>query len=197
MEHQARARTPRPGRRRTAWLVGGLVLVLLLAAVLWEGQPWKSFPTTLPGTTWAIESVSGTPVEPTYSGMLPFIAFDLSDPVYGPFHGLDTCGGTFQGTYRLVDNQVMFTDMSGALIACPLSMSFGRAMDATRSWRMVGDQLYLYDAQGAATFQLILNGAVGYRTQGPAPTDTHSPTPGQTVPDSSRMAVESPSATST
>jgi heat shock protein HslJ len=172
-------------------------MVLLLGAVLLEGKPWENFDSTLPGTKWKIDRVSGAPVEPTYAGMLPFLAFDINDRVYGPVYGLDTCGGTFQGTYRLVGDQVMFTDMAGALLACPLSMSFGNAMDRTRSWRRDWDKLYLYDATGTVTFQLSRNSSVGYKTQGPRPTDTKAPSPGQTVPDSSRMAVESPSRTST
>ena len=113
MERQAHERSPRPGRARTAWLVGGLVLALLLWGVLWEGKPWENASSALPGTKWKIESVRGVPAEPTYSGMLPFLTFDVNDRVYGTVYGLDTCGGTFQGTYRLVGDQVMFTTSAG------------------------------------------------------------------------------------
>ena len=58
----------------------------------------------------------------------------------------------------------MFTDMGGALLLCPHSLSFSSAMDATRSWHKDWNKLVLYDAKGAVTFELSRSSAVGYRT---------------------------------
>jgi hypothetical protein len=70
------------------------------------------------------------------------------------------------------------------------------ALGAARSWRKDWNRLYLYDAKSAVTIELSRNSTVGYDLQAPAPTPTRDPSDGPVV-DSSRMAVESPSATNT
>ncbi|MGV8849486.1 MAG: hypothetical protein ACOH16_08070 [Propionibacteriaceae bacterium] len=63
-------------------------------------------------------------------------------------------------------------------------------------WRKDGHRLTLYDAQGSPTLGLTWSNVLGYDIEQPAPTPTWDPNLGP-VGDESRMAVDSPSATST
>ena len=195
MELPTHERTARPGRARTAWLAGGLVLGLLLAAVLWEGKPWESFSTSLVDSRWKIETVQGAPMRAGY--FVPFLQFLPHTTIFGTdkFLGEDSCN-SLQGTYAITGDQVTFTDIATSLVGCPEGVDVIGALGETRSWRKDGNRLHLYDAKGAVTIELIWNRTVGYDLQAPAPTPTRDPSAGPVV-DSSRMAVESPSATNT
>jgi hypothetical protein len=111
------------------------------------------------------------------------------------FLGEDSCN-SLQGTYAITVDQVRFTDIETSLVGCSEGSDVIGALGATRSWRRDWDKLFLYDASGAVTIELSRNSAVGYDLRQPAPTPTRDPNAGPVV-DSSRMAVESPSATST
>ena len=196
MQAQAHERTPRTGRTRTAWLVGGLTFVLLLSAVLWEGKPWVSFSSSLVNTSWRIEKVGGVPMK-AGSYFTPFLQFLPHATIFGTdiFMGEDTCNA-LQGTYVVTGDELQFIDIGGTLVGCQDGSDVVGALTATRSWHKDWDRLFLYDAQGTVTIELTRTSYVRWTTNQPAPTPTGDPNAGP-VGDSSRMAVESPSATST
>jgi heat shock protein HslJ len=195
MQPQAHVRTQRSGRTRTAWLVGGLTLVLLLSAVLWEGKPWASFSSTLVNTSWRIEKVRGVPMK-AGGYFTPFLQFLPHATIFGTdiFMGEDTCNA-LQGTYVVTGDQLQFTDIGGTLVGCQDGTDVIGALTATRSWHMGWDRLFLYDAQGTVTIELTRTSYVRWTPDQPASTPTGDPNAGPVV-DSSRLAMESPAATS-
>ena len=170
-------------------------MVLLLGAVLWEGKPWVNLSTSLVDTRWRTGRVYGAPMQS--GAFVPYLQLLPHATIFGTdkFLGEDSCN-SLQGTYAITGDQVRFTDISSSLVGCPEGSDVVGALGATRSWRKDWDKLFLYDANGAVTIELTRDSTVGYDLQQPAPTPTRDPNAGPVV-DSSRMAVESPSATST
>lgn len=195
MQRQVRDRTARPGRKQQAWLIGALVTVLLLGAVLWEGKPWTNLSTSLVDTSWRIDTVRGAPM--TAGHFLPFLQFLPHATIFGTdiFMGEDTCNA-LQGTYVVTGAQLQFTDIGGTLVGCQNGTDVIGALTATRSWRKDWDRLFLYDAQGTVTIELTRTSYMRWTSDQPAPTPTGDPN-AVPVGDSSRLAVESPSATNT
>jgi len=171
VENRSHHPTARPGRRRTGWVVGGLVAALLLSAVLWEGRPWENFSSSLVDTRWSITTVRGVAMRTEQ--LRAFLQFLPHTTFYGTdlFVGEDTCN-SLQGTYEITGTKVRFTDISGSLVGCPEAMDVVGALDATRSWGKDWDTLHLYDASGAETMTLTRDDSVGYDLQEPAPTPT-------------------------
>jgi heat shock protein HslJ len=196
MQLQAHERTPRPGRKRRAWLVGGIVVVLLLAAVLWEGKPWTNLSARLVDTSWRIEKVRGVPMK-AGGYFTPFLQFLPHATIFGTdiFLGEDTCNA-LQGTYVVTGDQLQFTDIGGTLVGCQDGTDVIGALTATHSWHKDGDRLFLYDARGTGTIELTRTSYVRWTPDQPAPTPTQDPNAGPVV-DSSRLAIQSPSATNT
>ncbi len=170
-------------------------MILLLGAVLWEGKPWESASASLVGTSWRIDTVRGAPMRagafPPYLQFLPHATIFGTDK----FLGEDSCN-SLQGTYAITGDQVTFTGIATSLVGCSEGVDVIGALGDTRSWLKDGNRLRLYDAKGAVTIELIWSSTVGHDLQAPAPTPTRDPSAGPVV-DSSRLAVESPSATST
>lgn len=184
-----------PGRRRTAGVIGGIVIALLLAAVLWEGKPWESGSAGLVGTSWRITTVRGAPMR---AGVFPpYLQFLPHTTIFGTdkFLGEDSCN-SLQGSYSIAGDTVTFTDIATSLVGCSEGVDVIGALSDTRSWRTDGPRLRLSDAQGAVTIELVWSRTLGYDLRAPAPTPTRDPNAGPVV-DSSRQAAESPSATST
>ena len=171
MQLPAHERSPRPGVARTAWLVGGLVAVLLLSAVLWEGRPWEDFSSSLVDTRWSTTTVRGVPMRTAQ--LPPFLQFLPHSTFYGTdvFVGEDTCN-SLQGTYEVTGNKVRFTDISSSLVGCARAPDVMGTLAATRSWGKDWDKLHLYDASGVETMTLTRDDSVGYDPQPPAPTPT-------------------------
>jgi len=185
-----------PWRTRPAWTIGGIALVLLVG-VLFLGRdmtkvanPVGSSPTVI-GTAWQVEGVSGQTAPASPNG-ISFLQFDTNNA----FSGRDTCGNSLQGTYRLAGNELTFSDVVSAYMACDQLVRWTPALRDTRSMLVEGSRLTLFSSDGAVTMELIRMNPVGSPTQVRG-TSTRSPLPGESVPGSSRMASDNSSATGT
>lgn len=180
-------------RRRTGWLVGGIAVVLLLSAILAEGQPWRSASGGLVDTRWKIDTVRGEPM--AYFNFPAFLQFMPHQTIFGAdeFLGEDSCNA-LQGTYEIDGDRVRFNNIGSTLVGCS-GLDVMKALQDTRSWRRTGNKLFLYDAAGAVTLGLSWSNVLGIESNPapPKPTGTGQP-PGD---DASKVAIESPSATNT
>ena len=194
MQPQVHERTPRPGRRRTGWLVGAITVVVLLAAVLWDGKLWVNFSTGLVDTRWRIETVAGASMRA--GAFVPYLQFLPRTTTFGTdiFLGEDSCN-SLEGTYAVTGDRVTFTHVITSLVGCSHGVDVIGALGKTRTWTRSWDTLSLHDENGAVTMVLRRDFTVGYDLRQPAPTPTGDPNAGPVV-DPSRVAAESPSATS-
>ena len=108
-------------------------------------------------------SSGGRPLEKTYwkatlVGSTTVAAKDAqSEPhlVLGPagrFAGSDGCN-RLSGSYELKGETITFSKIAGTMMACPdtagTERAFKQALPNTRRWKITGDGLELYDADGA------------------------------------------------
>ncbi|HQZ85905.1 MAG TPA: META domain-containing protein, partial [Actinomycetota bacterium] len=176
VNQRASDRSTRSARRRTGWLVGGIVFALLLAAVLWEGQPWRSASGSLVDTRWRIDTVRGAPMvsfeRTSYLQLLPHLTVVGTDQ----FVSVASCNA-LMGTYEITGEQIRFSHISSTAMGCPQSIEVLNALSDTRSWRRAGNRLRLYDANGAVTLELTWSNSLGSDSNpvAPKPTGTGSP----------------------
>jgi heat shock protein HslJ len=178
----------------SAWLIGGILLLILMCAILLSQKVTKvaspQAPSTgLIGTAWQVESVLGQATVATPNGT-PYLQFDTKKS----FSGRDTCGNSLQGEYQLDGQQLMFNGVVSAYMACDELVRWTPALRGTTSMLVQGNRLTLLGSNGAVTMKLIQMDLVGSPTQVQA-TSTRSPSLAESALESPPTAVANPSRT--
>jgi putative lipoprotein len=115
----------------------------------------QSRPVALDRVEWRLVKLNGRTVSITTNKMRPRLRFDRDD------HRVSGSGGCnrVSGSYQRNGEQIRFSQMASTRMACFDGMEteaqFLRALEQTRSWRIVGDQLELFDfsRNSLATFE--------------------------------------------
>jgi copper homeostasis protein (lipoprotein) len=102
--------------------------------------------------------LDGRPLMPRETQRSPYLRLDLAA---GTATGYSGCN-RLTGSFLLKDDQLRFERIAMTRMACPESMQleqdFLGMLDATRSYRISGSQLYLYGEKGVLA---------GFRAGGP------------------------------
>jgi len=104
---------------------------------------------------WRLVKLNGRAVNVTSSKMRPRLRFERDGHQVSGSTGCNRVTGSYQRN----GEQVRFSQMASTKMACFEGMetesNFLRALEQTRSWRVVGDQLELYDfsRNAVATFE--------------------------------------------
>jgi copper homeostasis protein (lipoprotein) len=109
------------------------------------GAPFSALP--LENTYWRATQLEGQPVPPAQPGGQAYLIFETARRVSGS----DGCN-RMAGPYELNRNSIRFGPIAATRMACSgtadIERAFGNAMTNASFWRILGDRLELYDANG-------------------------------------------------
>ena len=102
---------------------------------------------------WRLIEIDGKALPLTTHQTEPHIVFGSN----GRAHGSDGCN-RFNGAYA-IDSGLHLSQLASTMMACPppvdaLARDFGRALAATTTYRIAGQQLELRDAEGRVRLRL-------------------------------------------
>lgn len=102
----------------------------------------------LESTRWVLVRLGDEPVPSAGGQREPYIALEPTE------HRISGHGGCNRlvGGYQLNDGELKFTQLALTRMACPdmkLEGTFAKALNATVSWKVTGNHLELFDANGA------------------------------------------------
>jgi copper homeostasis protein (lipoprotein) len=102
---------------------------------------------TLDNTYWRATQLEGQPVPPSQPGGQAYLIFEAG----GRVSGSDGCN-RMAGAYDLSHDSISFGPMAATRMACSgtadIERAFGNAVANASFWRILGDRLELYDANG-------------------------------------------------
>jgi copper homeostasis protein (lipoprotein) len=108
------------------------------------GAPFSALP--LENTYWRATQLEGQPVPPSQPGGQAYLMFEA-----GRVSGSDGCNRV-ASAYELNHDSISFGPMAATRMACSgtadIERAFGNAVANASSWRILGDRLELYDANG-------------------------------------------------
>jgi copper homeostasis protein (lipoprotein) len=109
------------------------------------GAPFSAL--ALENTYWRATQLEGQPVPAVQPGSQAYLVFEAG----GRVSGSDGCNRV-AGTYELNRDNIRFAPMAATRMACPgpaeTERAFGYAVTNASFWRILGDRLELYDADG-------------------------------------------------
>jgi heat shock protein HslJ len=109
------------------------------------GAPFSAL--ALENTYWRATQLEGQPVSAGQPGSQAYLVFEAG----GRVSGSDGCNRV-AGAYELNRDSIRFAPMAATRMACPgpagTERAFGYAVTNASFWRILGDRLELYDADG-------------------------------------------------
>jgi len=173
-------------RARSAWLIGGLALLLVMAAIgAWARSqslvavPVLSSPSQLIGTVGRIDRIKGTSIPP--GDAVPVLEFAAG----GRLAARDHCGNHIEGKYRVTGSRVESLDAITSLIGCAPEFSVVSALVNTREARIDGRTLTLLDGAGVVLLEATFTRGTPAPSPTPAVTSTPPWTPAELTPPAS------------
>lgn len=130
---------------RALWLLVVSALVLLLTACAGSGGP----PAPLNGTVWNVKEVGGQVFKPLKGGRDAHLRLDAQKKRATGYSGVNSFAGAYQSSgAALMFGPLAATRRAGPPAAMAFESAYFKALGATRSYRIAGDQLELLDAGG-------------------------------------------------
>ena len=132
-----------------------LLLALVSGSLACAATGLDSWAPTLEHTHWTLATLGATRTPIAKTQTEPFLVFG-AEP--GRVAGSGGCN-RLSGSYERKSEQIVFGALAATRMACEHGMdtedALGTALGVAKSWRIVGDQLELYDAGGGllATFE--------------------------------------------
>jgi uncharacterized lipoprotein YbaY/heat shock protein HslJ len=104
--------------------------------------------TPLEGTNWKLSWIDGRPIVPGETERAPNLVFQATENRVTGFGGCNN----FTGSYERNGNEVNIGRVAATLMACAEGMetegAFFKSLEKVRGWKIMGQQLELYDAGG-------------------------------------------------